>query len=320
MYRYLFGPVPSRRLGYSLGVDLIPSKTCSFNCVFCQAGNTSDLTLERREYVPISDVIDEINAWIGSGASADYITLAGSGEPTLNSEFGRVIDAVHEKCRIRTALLSNGSLFRLAEVRTDASRSDLVKISLSAWDQPSFERINRSHPGLRFESVLQGLQDFGSDYKGELWLEVFVVSGLNDDEISMRRIGKLAKTIVPDCIHLNTVVRPPAESNARAVPFHVLQRFTGLFEPVAEVISSFSADVSACENGDAKSVVGLVSRHPCELKDIAVLFGNDLGKTEKVLDDMVVAGKIRVEKHNGHLFYTAVDISDEQMGGKPSNV
>jgi wyosine [tRNA(Phe)-imidazoG37] synthetase (radical SAM superfamily) len=309
VYRYLFGPVPSRRLGRSLGVDLIPAKTCSFDCVFCQAGNTSDLTLERKEYVSVQEVIREIEKWIGSGSSADYITLAGSGEPTLNSSFGLVIDAIHKRCSIPTALLSNGSLFYLHEVRTSASRSDLVKISLSAWDQSSFERINRPHLDLKFDVVLKGLQQFGCDFAGELWLEVFVVSGINDNEYSMCRVGELAKTIGPDRIHLNTVARPPAEENARAVPSSVLEKFRGLFEPVAEVISPFRNDVPSKINCGVKSVAGLLSRHPCGLKDVAVLFGNDIEITKKILDGMVSEGKIRIERHNDQLFYTAVDVN-----------
>ena len=306
VYRYLFGPVPSRRLGYSLGIDLVPGKTCSFDCVFCQSGKTSVLTLDRREYVPVSEVIGEIGAWIDGGGTADYITLAGSGEPTLNSAFGRVIDAVHSKCRIKTALLSNGTLFYLPEVRSEASKSDLVKVSLSAWDQASFNLVNRPVPSLRFESVLEGLLSFGAEFKGELWLEVFVVQGMNDSEDAMRRIAKIAKNIGPDKIHLNTVVRPPADNMARSVPFSVLEKLAVLFRPVAEVISPFEAGDAAERKSDEESLAGLLARHPCGLKDIAVLLKADVRRTAELLDKMVADGKVRVEKCGNELFYTTV--------------
>lgn len=319
MYRYLFGPVPSRRLGYSLGVDLVPGKTCSFDCVFCQVGKTTALSLQRMEYVPVAAVIRELDDWLASGATADYITLAGAGEPTLNSGFGRVLDAVHDKCGIRTAILSNGSLFYIPDVSAAAMRSDLVKVSLSAWDQPSFELVNRPSPGLSFESVLEGLQEFGAGFKGKLWVEVFAVQGINDSEEAMRRIAALVRTIGPDHVHLNTVVRPPAESSTRAVPFTELERFAVLFEPAAEVIVPFAAGISTHVNGDESGVVGLLSRHPSGLKDVAVLFGNDLKKTEKVLEKMVAAGQIRVERHGATMFYTAVELDGAGGAGKNRN-
>jgi len=288
-------------------VDLVHGKTCSFNCVFCQAGKTTSLTLERREYVPVAEVIREFDAWLDSNVPADYVTLAGAGEPTLNSAFGRVIDAVHNKCRIKTAVLSNGSLFHLPAVRADAARSDLVKVSLSAWDQASFTRINRPHHDLQFESVLEGLYEFGSVFEGELWLEVFVVRGINDTEDSMRRMAGIAGNISPDRIHLNTVVRPPAESSAEAVSSVVLEKFSGLFSPAAEIIPAFlpgpGCDVDKHEN----DIVALVSRHPCRLEDVATLFGNDAQAAALMLERMVAAGKLRLERHGKELFYMAVN-------------
>jgi len=310
VYRYLFGPVPSRRLGYSLGVDLVTAKTCSFDCVFCQIGKTDRLTLERREYVPVAGVVREISAWLDTGASADCITLSGSGEPTLHSSFGGVLEAIHGKSPIKTAILSNGSLFYLPEVRSGAALADIVKVSLSAWDQTSFERINRPYSSLNFQSVVEGLQIFGSEFKGELWLEVFVVSGVNDDEKSLKLIAALAGKIGPDRIQLNTVVRPPVESSARAVPAQVLEKFACLFQPVAEVIVPFSACEASAINGNDKDVAGLLARHPCVLGDVATLFGNDSKKAEAVLEKMVAQGRIRVEKHGAESFYTAVDVAD----------
>ena len=236
MYRYLFGPVLSRRLGRSLGVNLVPCKTCSFDCIFCQAGNTTNLTLERREYVPILDVIAELDLWLKNCGTADYITLSGLGEPTLHSRFGDILEAVHEKCSIKAALLTNSSLLYIPEVRRAAAKADMVKVSLSAWDQPSFEDINRPHPQLTFQRVLDGIREFRAEFTGELWLEVFVLFRVNANESAMEKIARLVSTIHPNRIHLNTVARPPAEHYAIPVSEASLEKFAYLFKPAAEII------------------------------------------------------------------------------------
>jgi len=126
-YRHLFGPVPSRRLGRSLGVDLTPFKTCTLDCIFCQLGHTTNKTLDRKEYVPVVAVEAELETWIKEGGKADYITLSGSGEPTLHTRFGEVLQFVRDQTAIPTALLSNGTLFWLPEVREAARHADIVK-------------------------------------------------------------------------------------------------------------------------------------------------------------------------------------------------
>ncbi len=307
MYRYLFGPVPSRRLGSSFGVDLVSAKTCSFDCVFCQVGRTGVLTIDRKEYVPVSAVVAELQDWIGHGGKADFITLAGAGEPTLNVGFGHVIDAIHHLSKIKTAILSNGSLFYMPEVRLDACMSDLVKVSLGAWDQDSFEKLNQPIAGLKFSSVLEGLRVFGKEFKGVLWLEIFVVAGINDQKESMQRIADLAFEIGPDHIHLNTVVRPPADHSARAVSLKVLEQFASLFSPVAEVIPSFSTRDPSMTDGGKKNIAGLLARHPCRIEDVAMLFGGDCAKAKVLLSEMLSQGDVRLEMHGEQSFYTGVD-------------
>ena len=241
-YQHIFGPVNSRRLGRSLGIDLVPRKVCSFNCVFCQVGCTTDLVLERAEYVPFDEVLSEFDGWLAEGGTADYATLAGSGEPTLHSRFGDVIKAVRDRCDARPVLLSNGSLFHLADVRGAACGADIVKGSLSAWDQASFERINRPHPDLSFDNVVSGVKALREEFGGELWLEVVAVGGVNDTADAMERIAALANGVKAERIHLNTVIHPPAEDTALAVPSERLREFAGLFEPAAEVLGARKDD------------------------------------------------------------------------------
>lgn len=252
-YRYLFGPVPSRRLGRSLGIDLVPSKTCTENCVFCQVGPTPATTLERREYVPVADVLAEFRAWHAGGGTADAVTLSGAGEPTLHARFGDVLDGIGALCPVRRVLLSNGTLLHVPAVREGARRADVVKVSLSAWDEASFRVVNRPHGDLHFDVVLAGMVAFRAMFDGVLWLEVFALAGLNDNEEAMRRIAALAAPLRPDHVHLNTVVRRPAEPTARAVPVGTLESLRGLFEPVAEVVASVpggdgQADAGATRN------------------------------------------------------------------------
>lgn len=249
-YRRLFGPVASRRLGRSLGIDLVPLKTCTFDCVFCQAGRTDARTVTRREFVPVADVTAELDRWIAAGGEADTITLSGSGEPTLHLRFGDVLRAVAARMPTRKALLTNGSLLHDAAVRADAALADVVKISLGCWDERSLDRLNRPHPDVDFRRMLDGMREFRRRFAGELWLEVFAVHGLNDTEEAMRRIAGHVKTILPDCVQLNTVVRPPADPVAVPVAEEQLRSLALLFEPRAEVI----ARVAPCT--DAGNGVG----------------------------------------------------------------
>jgi wyosine [tRNA(Phe)-imidazoG37] synthetase (radical SAM superfamily) len=178
-YHYLFGPVPSRRFGRSLGIDLTPYKTCSLDCVFCQLGRTTDNTVIREEYVPVDAVLAELDEWLKTDGKTDYITLSGSGEPTLHSRFGEVLDFIRAHSAIPSVLLTNGTMLCLPEVRSAASRANAVKVSLSAWNQASYECVNRPHPQLRFDQLIEGQKALRSQFKGELWMEVFMTERKN---------------------------------------------------------------------------------------------------------------------------------------------
>ena len=155
-YKTIFGPVPSRRFGLSLGVDLVPFKTCSLNCVFCQLGRTTNKTVTRKEYVPLKMVLTELEAWLKTDGHADYITLSGSGEPTLHSQFGKVLEFIRANSEIPAVLLTNGTMLYLPEVKEAAIHADVVKVSLSVWNQDSFGWVNRPHPELNFKQIVKG--------------------------------------------------------------------------------------------------------------------------------------------------------------------
>ena len=217
-YRYLFGPVPSRRLGRSLGVDLNPLKVCTENCIFCQIGRTTELTAARREWVPTADVLAEFDRWQAAGGTADFITLSGSGEPTMHTGFGEVLAHVRAARQFKTALLSNGSLLWLPEVRQAAVLADVVKVTLSAWDEESFARIHRPAAGLTLARLLAGARALRAEYGGQLWVEVMLLAHINDAPEQVRAIAELARALAPDAIHLNTVTRPAQAGVAQASP------------------------------------------------------------------------------------------------------
>ena len=306
-YRYLFGPVPSRRLGHSLGVDLTPFKTCSQDCVFCQLGKTTVKTIQRKAYVPTEAVLAELKQWVASGGQADYITLSGSGEPTLHSCFVKVLKFIRANTDIPSALLTNGALLVLPEVREAACFADVVKISLNAWDQSSFERINRPHPNLRFNNIIRGQKSFRSQFKGQLWMEVFLMKGINSAPDDVLRIAALAEEIAPDRIQLNTAVRPPSEDFVLPLTREHLAELTHLFQPEAEIIAEFNTSNRAHVKANSDTILEMLQRRPCTAKQIADGFGMHLNEVLKYLGDLIRNHQIRSESKNSDVYYITVE-------------
>jgi len=231
--RYLFGPVPSRRYGRSLGVDLSVPKTCTLNCRFCQLGDTAETTVTRTTTPAIADVLGELRAWLARGIPVDFITASGSGEPTLHTHFGDLFRFVRAETPYRSLLLSNGTLFTLPEIRREAALADVVKISLHAWDQESFERAVRPHPSLSFDAILDGYRAFRNAFAGRIDLEVFVMPGINDSPGQAGRIAALARSFRPDDISLNTAVRPTADAQITVCPPERLAELKAIFGAAA---------------------------------------------------------------------------------------
>lgn len=310
-FRHVFGPVPSRRFGRSLGVDLTPLKTCSFNCVFCQLGPTPCTTLERREYVPTTAVKEELLRWRDEGGQADYITLSGSGEPTLHSRFGEVLRFLKTELSCPAVLLTNGSLLYLSEVRAAAAEADVAKFSLSAWDDTSFRKINRPHPDLDFERSFAGMREFRRDFSGRIWLEVFLVAGLNDAPDDVARIAALAESIAPDKIHLNTAVRPPAQSSVRPVPQAELETLSAWFRPHATAIAGFSSRLGSEVEINETHVLDMLRRRPCTAHQIATAFGMHLNEVAKYTGHLLRTGQVQSESREDGVYFKATPRPDE---------
>jgi len=303
-YKYLFGPVPSRRLGRSLGIDVTPFKTCSFDCVFCQCGGTTVHTAERAEFVPFDEVCAELKQWLTENGNADVITFAGSGEPTLYSRLGDLITFIKQRSDIPVMLLTNSTMLNNPQVRAEAALADRVKISLSAWDDKSFEQVNRPAPNIKFKDVLSGMCEFRAEFKKELWLEVFLIHGVNDTPEQVQRISELAKTIRPDKIHLNTAVRPPAEADVQPVSQETLRLFCELFVPKAETIASFkpAAEPSKATLNE-QELVDLIHRHPATAEQLAATIGVDPKEISITLDPLVKSGQLKTEHRDDTIYY-----------------
>lgn len=302
-FRHLFGPVPSRRYGRSLGADLSLPKTCTLDCRFCQLGPTAATTVTRTDRPPIGDVLDELCRWFAEGRAADFVTASGSGEPTLHLHFGDLFRFVRAETPCRSLLLSNGTLFPLPDVRRDAALADVVKLSLHAWDQASFERIVRPHPSLRFDAILDGYRAFRQAFTGRLDLEVFVIPGVNDAPGQAARIAALAATFAPDVVTLNTAVRPPADGTVTACPPERLRALAAFFGPAAQRANDAapSAPVASTLLTD-DALAALVSRHPVSVEALAASHGLPVTDMLARLHALSEQGRLRLFDTNGTPF------------------
>jgi len=266
----VFGPVPSRRLGRSLGVDLVPFKVCSYDCIYCQLGRTTMRTTKRAEYLPLESVMSELDKTMQSAPVPDVITLSGSGEPTLHSRLGELISWIKRQTGLPLAVLTNGSLLWDPRVREDLADADLVLPSLDAGDKHLFHYVNRPHPSIGFEKMIQGLEDFRREFSGKVWLEVFLLAGVTGIESEVGKIAQIARRMVPDRVHLNTVTRPPAEERAYPVSPEQMQRLAAAFGGLAEVLGDFHGESGPFDaTAPEQRILDLLRRRPCTVADIA---------------------------------------------------
>lgn len=298
----VFGPVPSRRLGRSLGVDLVPFKTCSFDCLYCQLGRTSCKTVERKQWVPVERVLHAVRDKLDT--RPDYITLSGSGEPTLFRPLDRLIAGIRSMSAIPVAVLTNGSLLHDAEVRRELAGADLVVPSLDAPNEAVFQAVNRPHESLGFEQVVEGLVDFRRGFSGAYWLEVFLLGGYTDSESQIAALRDCIARISPDRVQLNTVTRPPAEEAAVAVAHERLLEIAADFDPPAEVIAEFRGDdafrASASGRGE---VLDMLRRRPCSVDDIAAGLAIHRNEAVKLVEHLLSEAAIRQQRVGDKLYY-----------------
>ncbi|MHC4914530.1 MAG: radical SAM protein [Planctomycetota bacterium] len=304
----VFGPVPSRRLGLSLGVDLVPYKTCSYDCVYCQIGRTSECTAERRDFGGVEEALEEAAARLAAGPRPDYVTLSGSGEPTLHSRLGDAVSGL-KALGVPVAVLTNGSLLWRDDVARDLAGSDLVCPSLDAATPEAWRKVNRPAAGLGLSRVLEGLVSFRAGFPAQIWLEVLLVAGVNDSEDDVRRLAETAARGAPDRIQLNTAVRPPADAGVMPVSPEALERFAEFFTPRAEVIASFSGrgtpggPHTGAAGDRAAEVLEMLARRPCTLEDVCAGLGMNAAEASKLLGELAFFNDTATTETDGRTYY-----------------
>lgn len=304
--KYTFGPVPSRRLGMSLGVDIVPFKMCSFDCIYCQLGTTTDKSVQRQSYVPKEEVLDELREVLDNDADRiDFITFSGSGEPTLNSDIGEMIRQVKAFSQVPVAVLTNGSLLYRDDVRKDLSKADLVVPSLDAITEDTLAKINRAHESLTAKLIIEGLRKFTQEFKGKIWLEIMLVKDVNDDPEELKQTADLLRELDVDKIHLNTVARPPAEEFALAITAQEMERIVSMFDSRAEVIADFSKLVKHEVHGEdtENEILSLLKRRPCTVGDISSSLGIHRNEVIKFVNHLTTNGSVRRIKHGDKWYY-----------------
>lgn len=303
---HLFGPVASRRLGLSLGVDIVPLKTCTQNCIYCQLGLDGVVTVERKPYVDVAVVLEELRERVAGGLRADFITLSGSGEPTLNSRLGELIDGVRGICDTKIAIITNGTLLSDPAVRADCVGADVILPSLDAGDAETFVRINRPHEGIDFERFIEGLCKLRREFAGQIWLEVFFCEGVNTSDEQIAKIRGIVERIGPDKVQVNTVVRPVAGASAlRVQPGRLAEIAAGL-GPKAEVIVDFSRAADLCDAEiDRETVLTMLKRRPCSLDDICSGLGVDRDQVFECLKKLEKQGAVISHQRQERTFYSS---------------
>jgi len=298
----VFGPVPSRRLGRSLGVDLVPMKTCTYDCVYCQLGRTTCKTVARKEWVPLQQVLDEVREKVQS--RPDYITLSGSGEPTLFTPIDKLIAGIRGFTDIPIAVLTNGSLLGDVEVRRGLLGADLAVPSLDAGNNDMFQRINRPHPSISFEQMLEGLIAFRRMFKGQYWLEVFLLGDVDPDSVEIADLRRCVDKIQPDRVQLNTVTRPPAETWAVAVHRSRLEEIAAKLAPKAEVIAEFHENAGEIiDQPGHEEILSMLKRRPCTIDDIVGGLGMHRVEAIKFVESLLLGKLVEEIQFSGKRYY-----------------
>ncbi len=307
-HKYIYGPVPSRRLGFSLGIDVVPLKNCSFDCIYCQLGKTTNNIIERKEYAPTREILQDIKEALKKGGHIDYLTFSGSGEPTLHSKIDYIIKELKKITPIPIAVLTNGSLFFMRDVQEALLPADVVLPTLCSATQEIFQKINRAHPQITLEKMIKGLINFRKLYRGKIWLELMFVKGINDTPSEISKLKAVVEKVKPDKIHLNTVVRPPSEKYASPLSIEELQKIKNIFGSNAEIIvDSETKRESAYLVDIEKTILDVIKRRPVTVNDICNVTGLHQNEILKYLEQMQKANKIKLTQHSGRVYYEAIE-------------
>ncbi|MEI6757912.1 MAG: radical SAM protein [Chlorobium sp.] len=306
--KYVFGPVSSKRLGQSLGVDLLPPKSCSWNCVYCQLGKTRKLVTERQEFFPREEILEEIREALKVNKGLDWITFVGSGETMLYKGIGWLIAEVKKLTTTPVAVITNGSLLYLAEVRQELLQADAVLPSLNAGSEKLHDEIDRPAPGLTFRNHVEGLVAFRQEYKGKLWIEVMLLGGINDSDEALRDLAAVLKKIDPDMVHLILPTRPAPEQEVHLPTEERIERAIAILSEAATVVNPLKGSMDLRNAPDLlEAVTSIISRHPVQQRElhkaIADCFPEESEKAEQMMAVMFATGRFKLVEHNGEPYW-----------------
>lgn len=304
--KYIFGPVASRRLGLSLGLDITPYKTCTLDCVYCECGETTLKTLERKPYVPCDELIKELKEFLELKPKIDYITFSGSGEPTLNSDIGKIIDEIKKLTPIPIALLTNGTLLHVAEVRKAITSVDVILPSLDAASDKMFQIIDRPCMDLKVDEIIQGLIDLRKEYTGQIWLEILFLDGYNTEKDEVLLLKSAIEKIKPDRVQLNTVDRPPPIAWAKPTPLQKLIEIKESFgfKNIDIISHQYHPEQNKpLQKNAEEAIIDLLKRRPSTLLDIMKSTGADMIAVQEYLNHLQKKRIVIHEDKNGKIFY-----------------
>lgn len=302
---HVYGPVPSRRFGLSLGVDLLPYKTCSLDCIYCQLGRSKTLTIQRNDFYPVDKILADVTHALETGPKPDVITLAGSGEPTLYKSLAELVKKLKKISDAPLMLLTNASLFYDPEVADAIQAIDILSPSLDACDEPTFERINRPEKTLHFDTVLTGLRTVLAHHPGEIHLEVMLVRGINDTDDQIEGMAKLLQSIRAHTIDINSPVRPPAYPGTLVCTADTLQKAQAAFGPRAKIIAGYKSDPekTVARPPEEQKILDLLARRPCTVKDLHEALGCHPNELMQMLEHAERDRKIARQLIEGELYY-----------------
>ncbi|NOZ23844.1 MAG: radical SAM protein [Planctomycetes bacterium] len=305
MESHVFGPVPSRRLGISLGVDVVPDRTCVFDCIYCQAGRTLTHTARRRAFFDTALILKQVRTALRKKRKLDYITFSGSGEPTLASNIGEVIRGIKMLTDTPVAVITNSSLMSRKTLQRDLLPADLLVPSLDAARQGTLRKINRPVEGIAVKDIIRGLIKFNEKFTGQMWLEIMLARGINDSPADVKALNKAIARIRPDRVQLNTVYRPPCEKYAKPIPDRAMGRIARqLAEGVPiEIIAPFKGKMDTHMVATREEVEALLKRRSCTIEDIAVSLGINKAEAIKHAEFLAATGKAQTLHHQSQLYY-----------------
>jgi len=304
----VFGPVPSRRLGRSVGINNIPPKICTYSCVYCQIGRSLKMQADRQEYYDPNELLTEIKEKIvnaeDNNESIEYLTIVPDGEPTLDKNIGELIDLL-QPLGIRIAVITNSTLLHSSNVRQDISKADWVSVKIDTLDEKIWRKIDRPHKKIEFNEMLKGIRTFSKKYSGSFVTETMLVKDLNDGIENIRRVAEFIREITPSVSYLSIPIRPPAEKWVEAPEEYKINRAYQIFRDhslVTEYLIGYEGNEFAYTGNVEEDILSITSVHPMR-EDAVKAYLKKADSDFSIINKMVQENKIIISEYNGECFY-----------------